>query len=151
MSKPAVLAHLLPEIHDSEGDKSNSDSLYDLGSPMKKGQRSELVPVSPLSTEQLTESPPKKMAKRKNFDFGVVELNNTLCSGSSMDNVIKAKRRRFQWSRSDRVTCSMPVGDSVDPQNDNPSRRASLPANIKIPGRYLLIKPHFLKAKKNLK
>ena len=89
---------------------------------------SALVPGSPLPLEQLTESPPKKMAKRKNFDFGV--------GVDSEDSIIKAKRRRFQWSRSDRVTCSMPVSESLP--NDNP-RRASLPANIKIPGKGLIL------------
>jgi len=118
---------LQPVVHDSPKLKSDSESsLFDLGSPIKK-QMSELVPpASPtLNSEQLTESPPTKMTKRKNFDFdGLVD---------SEDNMIKAKRRRFQWSRSSAVTCSMPVFHRVSQTNDNP-RRASLPANIKIPG-----------------
>lgn len=82
---------LQPVVHDSPKFKSDSESsLFDLGSPIKK-QMSELVPpASPtLNSEQLTESPPTKMTKRKNFDFdGLVD---------SEDNMIKAKRRRFQW------------------------------------------------------
>ena len=91
MSINDVKSLLQPVIHDSPKLKSDSESsLFDLGSPIKK-QMSELVPpASPtLNSEQLTESPPTKMAKRKNFDFGGL--------GDSEDNMIQAKRRRFQW------------------------------------------------------
>ena len=92
MSINDVKSLLQPVIHDSPKLKSDSESsLFDLGSPIKK-QMSELVPpASPtLNSEQLTtESPPTKMAKRKNFDFGGLV--------DSEDNMIKAKRRRFQW------------------------------------------------------
>ena len=91
MSINDVKSLLQPVIHDSPKLKSDSESsLFDLGSPIKK-QMSELVPpASPtLNSEQLSESPPTKMAKRKNFDFGGL--------GDSEDNMILAKRRRFQW------------------------------------------------------
>ena len=91
MSINDVKSLLQPVIHDSPKLKSDSESsLFDLGSPIKK-QMSELVPpASPtLNSEQLSESPPTKMAKRKNFDFSGL--------GDSEEHMIQAKRRRFQW------------------------------------------------------
>ena len=84
MSIGDVTRLLQPVNNDPPKLKSDSESsLFDLGSPIKK-QKSELVlPTPPLHFEQLSESPPKKMAKRKNFDFGVAV--------DTEENVIKSK------------------------------------------------------------
>ena len=75
----------------------------------------------------------KRKLKRPSEDEG---QNDEL---ESCNSQLEARRKRFKATRLDRVTCSMPVMTDLKDFNDKgsekneQSRRASLPANIKIP------------------
>ena len=83
MSKAEVLEILLPAIEDSDSVRSNSDSLFSLGSPLKRKSSMSSSMSSPLAFE--VQDPPKKMAKRGHFEFDEDEITK--------------KRKRFQWCR----------------------------------------------------
>ena len=107
------MSHLLPIIGKSENVKSIPDPPFNEKAPPVNAVKKQLS----FSLPDLL-LPSHKRTKRKKLDF------------ESSDSVIKAKRRRLQWSS------TMPAKDSIDLPNNqrHHQRRASLPPNFIIPG-----------------